>query len=263
MNTDLLNSEILKAGISLNVIYYEETESTNLSAKNILAENPSADNTLILTSHQTHGKGRFDRKWYSEPGANLTFTLIKKLRLSIDEIQLVNFYSSYILCTTLRNIFIENRNMNFMLKWPNDLLLNDKKLSGILLEIKNPEFPVKTFIIGCGVNVNQTVFDKSIPQNTTSLKSESGIIYEPVKILTSFIMNFFGMIKLLNDGKQLISKWKSCTDINGKKIIFRKFADDIPETAVVEDVNPDGALCLRKENGILKKYYSGEITLSV
>jgi len=263
MNTDLLNSEILKAGISLNVIYYEETESTNLSAKNILAEDPSTDDTLILTSHQTNGKGRFDRKWYSEPGANLTFTLIKKLTLSVDEIQLVNFYTSYILCLTLREIFTENKNMNFMLKWPNDLLLNKKKLSGILLEIKNPEAPLKTFIIGCGVNVNQTVFDRSLPNNTTSLKSESGIKSDPEKILISFIKNFFGKSSMLNDGDQLICKWKSCSDITGKKIIFRKFDDDIPVTAVVEDVSPDGALCLRNENGILKKYYSGEITLSV
>ncbi len=263
MNTALLKKEILKTGISLNILYYEETKSTNLTAKNFLAENPSADNTLILTSNQTAGKGRFDRKWYSEPGANLTFTLIKKLNIPIDEIQLVNFYTSYILCMTLKEIFISSKEMNFMLKWPNDILLNNKKLSGILLELKNIESPVKTFIIGCGINVNQTVFDKTLPQNITSLIAESGVESDHEKILISFINNFFGLTGLLNDGKELIRKWKTCSDITGKKIIFKKFSDDIPETALIEDISPDGALCLRNEKGILKKYYSGEITLSV
>ena len=153
--------------------------------------------------------------------------------------------------------------MNFMLKWPNDILLNNKKLSGILLELKNIETPVKTFIIGCGVNVNQTVFDKSLPQNITSLKYESGLKSERETILLSFIKNFFEKTGLLKDGKELIRNWKICSDIAGKKIMFKKFSDDIPETAIAEDISPDGALCLRNEKGILKKYYSGEITLSV
>lgn len=256
-----LNNE-LRSKIE-KVIFFKELNSTNKYAKEYIKENPAADNTVILTSHQTDGIGRFNRKWFSSPNENLTFTLIKKFKLDVDEVYKVNFYSSYILYITLNEIFENEKDMSFILKWPNDLLLNNKKVSGFLFEVKDINIKEKTFIIGCGVNINQTVFDNSIIEKTTSLKLNSEKVFSPEKILNSFLINFFKKISLLFDDQDLIEKWRSSSILSGNVITFKKYNDGTEESATFEGIGNDGALCLRDGEGSLKKYYSGEITLSV
>jgi len=245
------------------VIFFKELDSTNKYAKEYLKENPEADNTVILTSHQTDGTGRFNRKWFSSPGENLTFTLIKKFKLDVDEVYKVNFYSSYILFITLKEIFENEVDMNFILKWPNDLLLNNKKVSGFLFEVKDINIKEKTFIIGCGVNVNQTVFDNSIKEKTTSLKLNSEKEVSPEDILILYLKNFFGNISISFDSEELIKKWRSSSILSGNIVTFKKYNDGISESATFEGIGNDGALCLRDKEGNIKKYFSGEITLSV
>jgi len=245
------------------VIFFKELDSTNKFAKEYLKENPEADNTVILTSHQTNGTGRFNRKWFSSPGENLTFTLIKKFKLAVDEVYKVNFYSSYILYITLNEFFKNEKDMNFILKWPNDLLLNNKKVSGFLFEVKDINIKEKTFIIGCGVNVLQTTFDNSIQEKTTSLKLNSEIEFYPENILNSYLKNFYEKISILTDSNYLIEKWRSSSILSGKIVTFKKYNDGISESATFEGIGNDGSLCLRDREGNIKKYYSGEITLSV
>ncbi|MFZ1321250.1 MAG: biotin--[acetyl-CoA-carboxylase] ligase [Ignavibacteria bacterium] len=266
MNSEFTKELFLNKGLIGKidkVIYLKELDSTNKYAKQYLSEFPEADNTLIFTSHQTNGIGRFNRKWYSSPNENLTFTLIKKFNLAVDEVYKVNFYSSYILYITLNEVFKNEKDMNFILKWPNDLLLNNKKVSGFLFEVKDINIKEKTFIIGCGVNVNQTAFDNSIQEKTTSLKLNSEIEFYPENILNSYLKNFYEKISILNDSNYLIEKWRSSSILSGKIITFKKYNDGISESATFEGIGNDGALCLRDGEGKIKKYYSGEITLSV
>ncbi|MBS1518739.1 MAG: biotin--[acetyl-CoA-carboxylase] ligase [Bacteroidetes bacterium] len=263
MNKDLLIEKIVHNGPLDNLFYFDELDSTNIFAKEYITQNPDSDNILFLTSYQKKGIGRFSRKWISSPGKNLTFTLVKKFTLSVDEIHRVNFYSSYILYYTLKDIFRDYSEMKFTLKWPNDLLLNGKKVSGFLLELKDISMPDKIFIIGCGLNMNERDLDESISVKSTSLARESDVEIKPEIILIEYVKNFYGNIPLLDEYPGLMDKWKSGSALIGKNIEFRKYDDETPDSGTVENIDNNGALCLRYPDGSLKRFYSGEITLSV
>ena len=132
------------------ILYLDSTESTNNYAKTMTDD----DNILIIAGHQSAGRGRFNRVWKSEKNKDVTLSLVKWL--DIKEVHLVNFYTSYIVLRALKeyyfNLFPEIITDDlFKLKWPNDILLNGKKVSGILSELINFNEGPKRFIIGIGI----------------------------------------------------------------------------------------------------------------
>ncbi|MEO8399751.1 MAG: biotin--[acetyl-CoA-carboxylase] ligase [Ignavibacteriaceae bacterium] len=259
MNLDLLTAKLKKEKLLSEIIYFKEIESTNFYAK----KNYLKDDTLILTSIQTRGKGRFSRIWQSSADKDLTLTLIKHFNLRIDESHLVNFYTSYILFYTLKKIFSENDKMQFSLKWPNDIMLNGKKVAGILSEVSNLKSSFKKFIIGIGINVNSISFSEEINSRATSLFKESKIEINAEELLISFIKNFYLKINLITDKNKLMKEWVKDSIVDGKEIQFKKFDDDLEIKAYAVGVDNDGALILRLKNGEEKKFYSGEIGLIV
>ena len=131
MDVERLNKELVKESLLNYVVHFEELDSTNKYAK----ENNLPPDGIVLTSFQKEGKGRFGRKWIAASDEDLTFSLVKKFNISVDNIHLVNFYTSYILSETLKSILSSHNNIHVHLKWPNDVLLNKKKICGILFEI--------------------------------------------------------------------------------------------------------------------------------
>ena len=131
MNLDLLNEKLINPELLEKIIYFKEIDSTNLYAKN--NQKTATDNSLILTSFQTKGIGRFGKNWESLDESNLTFSIVKHRKIRIDEIHFMNFYSSYILFQTVKSFISEFQNNKLYLKWPNDIILNGKKTAGMLL----------------------------------------------------------------------------------------------------------------------------------
>ncbi|MEP7146725.1 MAG: biotin--[acetyl-CoA-carboxylase] ligase [bacterium] len=257
MDVKFLNSELVRAELLTKIIYFEKLNSTTYYAK----KNKTEADTLILTSNQTKGIGRFNRIWHSIPQKNLTFSLTKSLVLPIDKIHLINFYTSYILFETLKNFLSKFSNLDFSLKWPNDILLNGKKISGLLLEINNLKYDLKNFIIGIGINVNQENFSNELILKATSLKKEIGIEVNSEMLLINFVKNFYSQLSLIKKEEVLMKKWISNTNIIGKKINFKVMDDDIALSAMVTDIDFDGGLKLKLDDGGIKKFYSGEISL--
>lgn len=260
MDLNLLNSELTKENLLSKIIYFDELESTNKYAK----ENNITDDTLIITSHQTNGTGRFGRIWKSVPGKNLTFTIVKSFKIGIDEIHLVNFYSSYILCETLKNLTSNNNSITdfeVTLKWPNDIILNRKKVAGFLLDVRDLKKELKKFIIGIGINVNQEAFHEDINLKATSLLLEFKTEVNPEELLILFIKNFYDRLFLLNNKNVLMKYWNENSNIEGKKIRFKKVEDDTEQDATVICIDDDGGLKMKLNDDKVKKYYSGEISL--
>lgn len=239
------------------IIYFDELASTNKYAK----ENNLQSDTLVITPKQNSGRGRFSRAWISAPGKDLTFTLVKNFKLRIDEIHSVNFYTSYILFKTLNSFFQSNDEINFSLKWPNDILLNGKKVAGILSEVSGLKSDIKKIIIGTGVNVNSYNFPEDIEYRSTSLYNESKKEIRPEKILVKFILNFYKEIDLIYRKDKLMKKWMQHSYISGKEIMFRKSDDEFNTEAFVVRIDEDGSILLKLKNGDVKRYYSGEITI--
>ncbi|WP_238784436.1 biotin--[acetyl-CoA-carboxylase] ligase [Blattabacterium cuenoti] len=147
----------------ISTIFLKKIDSTNQYAKKNISKYP--DWTIILTKNQTDGKGAGNNIWYSEKGKNLTFSIIlKSINLSVEKGYLINLFISNAIHKTLMTY-----SQSIWIKWPNDIILMDKKIAGILIENSLFCKKIYTSIIGIGVNVNQIQFDKKFNQ-ASSLK---------------------------------------------------------------------------------------------
>ena len=259
MNLELLKTELINENFLREIIYFDELESTNAYAK----KNNTAEDTLVVTSNQFNGKGRFNRQWNSLPFKDLTFSLVKSFKIRIDESHLVNFYSSYILFQTLTELSGGNESNNFSLKWPNDILLNGKKIAGFLLDVKDFQSDFKKFVIGVGLNVNSIDFPEELKLKATSIFNETKHEIKPENILIRFVKNYYGNLFLIGDKNELMKKWISNTSVIGKRIKFRNAIDAAEKTATVVNIDTDGGIMMKFNNEKTEKYYSGEISLDI
>lgn len=256
MNVELLNKTLVKENLLRYIIHFEELDSTNNYAK----ENNLPGDGIVITSHQKAGKGRFGRKWLSAYDEDLTFTLTKKFKINIDNLHLVNFYTSYILSETLNSFFSNYPHLRFHLKWPNDILVNQKKVSGILLEIRNLNEEEKIFHIGIGINVNKALIPEDISHKATSIFHETHKSHEIEKILIMFVEKFYECLNLINEDSKLMTLWKNNSDLLGKQVRFLVVADSHEEEAKIINIENDGGLKVLLSDGNIKKFHSGEIT---
>jgi len=259
MNLDLLNEKLINPELLEKIIYFKEIDSTNLYAKN--NQKTATDNSLILTSFQTKGIGRFGKNWESLDESNLTFSIVKHRKIRIDEIHFMNFYSSYILFQTVKSFISEFQNNKLYLKWPNDIILNGKKTAGMLLDVMNLNSENKRFIIGTGLNINQTEFSADIKHKATSLKIEFKENFIPEEILIKYISLFYENIYLINEYEVLMKKWNDNSNLNGKKISFKQIDDGKEISAEVINIENDGGLLVNIESGKKAKFFSGEISI--
>lgn len=259
MDFNALNKSLVKENLLSGIVYLDEVDSTNLYASRNFGN--LTDNTLIITEYQKKGKGRFERKWESPKGENLMFTLLKEIKIDIDKIHNVIFYTSYILLISLREILGESAGKKLMLKWPNDLLLNRKKVAGILLEVKNLRMQLKGFLIGVGLNVNQIDFKGDNVRSAVSMKLETGIGYSREMILEKFIHNFYGNSDLIYQSGNLMDAWKKNAFGFDEKVFFRQFDDESDKAGIIKSIDNDGGILIRFDDGTEKKFYSGEIRI--
>jgi BirA family transcriptional regulator, biotin operon repressor / biotin---[acetyl-CoA-carboxylase] ligase len=238
------------------VYYFSEIESTNDFARTV--KSPGA--FIVLTNHQTGGRGRYDRSWLSEANSNLTFTLRKHIDIAENKFQYVNFMVSCSLYEAIREILEGQMKTGFdlSLKWPNDILLNGKKIGGILIETNLNK---KEFIIGAGVNVNQISFDESIAERSTSMKLASGIDIDCNELLL-LVLRKLQVFLDFHENKSfgaIFEKWKSYHKYMGNLVKFATSGDTVLEAQVV-DFQDDGAIKLR-HSGIEIVYYTGDIRI--
>ncbi|CAN5581798.1 biotin--[acetyl-CoA-carboxylase] ligase [soil metagenome] len=255
LNVKSLSEKLIGEEYLSSIIYHLETDSTNKQAKSL----NDGDNILILTDHQTSGSGRFGRQWISENSTDISLSLIKKFRISIDKMHLINFYTSYLIQLTLSELYSKN-DLRIVLKWPNDILMNKKKVCGILLDVQDLNAEKKKFIIGIGINCNTTEFSTEIISKATSLKKETGNEVSREDIIVRFVKNFYDNLSVLNEPNKLMNKWRENTEIIGKEIKFRMLEDGEEITGKVNNIENDGGLKIEISPGNFNVYYSGQIT---
>jgi BirA family biotin operon repressor/biotin-[acetyl-CoA-carboxylase] ligase len=259
MDIKSVKENLLNSGLK-DVVYFTQLHSTNKYAK----EYGVKSDTLILTSYQYEGRGRFDRIWESIENNNLTFTIVKSLNIEKKNLFVINFYTSYIVLKAIKDIFPVYLQDRFSLKWPNDLLLNSKKFAGILSEVLNINGENKKFIIGVGINVNQKEFSGLIINKATSLRLETGIIFELEDLLQRIVKEFYENIFLLDRPNELLNIWKSNSKLMGKEVRFRKTLDNTEISGKILDIADDGGIKIETTEEFNTKkitvYYTGEIS---
>tara|TARA_B100001741_G_scaffold307264_1_gene301850 strand:- start:88 stop:840 length:753 start_codon:yes stop_codon:yes gene_type:complete len=226
--TNLIQTNLQTSFIGRNIEYFSFTESTNDDAFEFINNNEAEDGMLIITDNQTNGRGRRNNKWHSSPGNNLTFSLILKKTDDPD----LSLFSILIGVAIVKGIE-RFTNINCTLKWPNDIILNKKKIGGILIETKhNSPF----FVIGVGLNVNQQEMPVEIEKTASSLRIEktNPIQREP---LLAFILNEFENL-YNSESINWIAEWKKYCDHINKPVSFNHNNELV--NGLFIDINNDG-----------------------
>mgnify|MGYP003292927831 FL=1 len=235
----------------MKVFHFDTVSSTNDLARD--AQFGHGD--IIVAERQTAGRGHRGRSWHSAEGQNLTFTLVVEPHFLAARDQF--FLSEAValaLCDCMARYGIEAR-----IKWTNDIYVEDRKLVGILIEHFYAGASLRRTVIGIGLNVNQTHFDPSLP-NPTSMQLERGNTFDREEVLRNFQTAFQGRYDQLQAGKweALQSDYRARMYRLGKAQLFR-LPDGEALSAVIEGVEPDGALILRHEGGERHTYRFKEI----
>jgi BirA family biotin operon repressor/biotin-[acetyl-CoA-carboxylase] ligase len=159
---------------------FEEVDSTNLEAKRLIRRGKLLEGGIVLADKQTAGKGRLGRLWVAAPGKDLTFTLVFRNELNRVDIPKTGLAAALGICHALEKDF----GINARLKWPNDILIDREKISGILSEYVTPE---EILLIGIGINVNseEKDWDFSTITKPTSLKIAAGKELDRGQLLAS------------------------------------------------------------------------------
>ncbi len=230
-------------------IHFKTIDSTNTYALSDI-EN-LADKTVVTADIQTNGRGRFDRTWVSENDENLYFSIVLKPENTKHIINLTQ-YMSVVLTRVL-----EKYNVNAQIKWPNDVLVNDKKIAGILCESQN-----KGFVLGIGVNLNMTEEElKSIPALAASLFFEINKKTDKNEFLDKILNEFFkGYDDLLENGFSLFKdEYEKKSNFLNKKILITH--NNKTEEFYADFINDDGSLTVIDLKGNERKIYAGDISL--
>ncbi len=241
--------------IGRTFVYAEELSSTNT----FLMDKHNGYNesgTVVLAEKQTSGKGRKDRVWYSAPDSNLTFSiLITKDKFLTTNSSLINFAASLSVALSIENLY----QLKTELKWPNDVLLDGKKTSGILIEATSQGNKVERFVIGIGVNVNQPSFQGTFNYPPTSIRNELGRNVEREKLLAEILNNFELLLEKIKKNKsEVIIDWKSKCKMIGERISIVE--NDSEKFGIFYDIDEVGFLLLKTKDGIEKIHY-GDVSL--
>lgn len=209
---------------------------------------------VVTAREQTAGRGRFDRKWLSEPGLDLTFSMVYRPPRNVSDISCVTLLAGLAAYRAL----LPFCGVGLNLKWPNDIRWTDKKIGGILCELVPG--PVGTIIIiGIGINVNRTRFPEEISATAASLKTAAGADH-PVEALFTGVLGC--LIELLSDLRipldvSLVSEWSAASQSIGSSVRF--VHHDREEEGVFSAINPDGSLRLITGRGTVVDGYRGEV----
>lgn len=231
------------------VITFEKIDSTNIYIKENLEQLESG--SVIIANQQTNGYGRLSRIWLSEKGNTLTFSILVKQALRKDLGLITQLVAVSILKT------LEKYNINPSIKWPNDILVHGKKISGVLVENIIGETDVSV-IIGIGININNKTFDSTICDKATSLYIETKQISDIntfLNLLLEAFEHYYNQYLNKDTSFLDICREKSC--LIGKEIYLEKSQEKV----FVKGIDYQGRLLILK-HGKEVVYSGNEVSLS-
>lgn len=234
-------------------IYYFDAVSSTMDVALGLSLKGAPEGTLILSETQTKGRGRLGRSWLSPKYKGLYLSLILRPKILPNLTPILTLLAGVSICEAIKAV----TNLDAKMKWPNDILMHNRKLGGILTEL-NAEMDVSRFvIIGIGLNVNND--QKSLSPGATSLREQVNEPIGRVKLLQEILRRTEDNYVLFQGKGSLpvIEKWRSYNITLGRriKLIYQKKHLEGQAT----DIDKNGALLLRKDSGLIEKITCGDI----
>jgi BirA family transcriptional regulator, biotin operon repressor / biotin---[acetyl-CoA-carboxylase] ligase len=238
------------------IVYKESCLSTQFIAHEE-AQNGAPDGTVVISEEQTSGKGRMSRPWDSAAGKGIWMSVITRPALTPQQAPQMTLVAAVAVTRAIEEV----GGVNPSIKWPNDILIDGKKVTGILTELQADPDRVKAIILGIGINVNQN--DEDFPEElksiATSLKMVSGKTINRAKLIAKtleflehytnlYVAHGFSPIKLL---------WEGYSNTVGKRIRAVMFNETIEGIAM--GITEDGMLNLKLDDGSIRGIFSADI----
>ena len=230
--TNLIETNLRTKELGQQIEYYQRIDSTNKEAWEIIDLEDISHGTIVITDNQLSGKGRNGNTWFMSPSKGLSMSIILKQSISIHDGLLIPIAAGVAIAKAL-----ENRGGNPKLKWPNDILINNKKCGGVLCETRVKNNSIVQMVIGIGLNVNETNndFPDTLSKSATSLAIETNQSNQR-ELLCAIITTYFE--RLLDDLPSSLPIWQNyCNHIN-KSVSFNH--DGNIQSGIFKGLDNDG-----------------------
>ena len=244
--------------VGTNIVVLPQVDSTNNLAKEH-AKNNAPEGLVIVADSQTNGRGRTGRSWHSPPETGIYLSILLKPNLRPEQISLITLVAGVSAIATIN----EFSNLRANLKWPNDILINNKKICGLLCEMAGKQNNSHFVVIGIGINVNQIPeqLPDNLKQTASSLRMINGSPINRLAVIKSLLKNLDSEYHLFlaEGGNSVIKKWALNTNLFGQTVSIKDGSNVIYGKAMRLDEL--GRLVLLMDNGYEEAFVSGEITL--
>lgn len=237
------------------IIRLESVDSTNRYARDLLRESPT-EGTVIVAEKQTAGRGRMDRQWFSAPAQNVLASFIVYPPRQLEEWGGLPLLAGLAVTEAVREL----SSLDAHVKWPNDVLVGNRKLSGILVE-SGRQGDRSWAILGIGVNVNQVQFEGEYRLAPTSITLEAGRTFDTEEVLTALCRRLDALYALwcAQGNAPIIGAWKKATRFLGKRIVAEEGTSRREGRAL--DLGYDGSLIIEFDDGVREHFFAGDVTL--
>ena len=232
--------------------YLSQTNSTNEDAWQYFRDG-SPEGTLVITDNQQRGKGRRQNKWVSTNGKSLTFSFILQPELPLEKLGLLPLLTGVSIVKAIQS----ETSIQTGLKWPNDIMLNEKKMGGILIESK-PSQNRLGVVVGVGLNINESItdFPESLSKQSSSLSMHTGEKYSRERILSAILNEFENLYQSQLD--YIIPLWQEYCIHRGTSVIFH--SENHRHRGIFQGINSLGHAEI-KMNGKTKSFSTGMVAL--
>ena len=241
----------------MRIIKLDAIDSTNSFLRQLGASEPIEDFTIVVAKHQTNGRGQMRTKWSSQESKNLMVSVFKDVSfLKVEN----SFYISIVVSLSILKALELLQIKNLRVKWPNDILADNKKLAGVLIENVIKQSQLQASIIGFGLNVNQTEFI-DLPK-ASSLRMISGNVFNLDEVLHEILKQLELNFQLLENGKfnLLKDEYENQLFRKDKPSTFKNLKDEL-FSGIITGISNSGNLQVQVENTIVKEFDLKEITL--
>jgi BirA family biotin operon repressor/biotin-[acetyl-CoA-carboxylase] ligase len=241
--------------IGRKIFVFESLDSTNVCAKT-LAEADTEDGTVVVADYQTEGRGRLGRRWEAQPGTSLLLSTVLRPSLMSESAGLLTFYAAVSVARALEH----ETGLSVECKWPNDLLLNRRKVSGILIESSFSQQGLAFSVAGIGLNVRRGSFPEALETKATSLERETGKKMDRTKLLCRLLTEMDDLYADVRSRRfdRILDEWNSRCTMFGKDITVLQHDHEVNGSAV--GLSSEGGLILQTAKG-KETVFAGDVTV--
>ena len=244
--------------IGSEIVFFPLTGSTNTAAAGLAAKG-QREGTVIIADSQTAGRGRRGRTWVSPAGKNLYLSIIVRPGIPPRDSSVLTFMSAVACTSAIQRL----SSVPVSIKWPNDLMVADKKIGGILTEMKADADSIDYAVIGIGINLNLDSSDMpdSIRETATSVMLQTGLPQSRTEYALEIIKSMDSWYTiLLQSGKgPVLDAWKNLSSTIGRTVTAT--TGEVKLTGLAEDIDNEGLLILRLPDSSVMKINAGDVTI--